>query len=1306
MARHILAKVLITEAPEAAVIDSSNLSDLTNAVLTGYYIISVIDVNILVWEVSPGNSITTLDLPIGSVIDISYGSNFEITFVLVITSLGVDFNVVAYPTSGGVVLPIDSNTFTLTTGSQNVTLNFNAGGFQFDGIRLKFSTISFPSAIYQISDVLIDNTDPALVYTGFDIGDRIATYCNDSTNLIEVYREDNPGGVEALITDGPPLSGTPPISRYNTTGVIFPRDPTDDVPNGYGSAFTEYNFCNGTTWVRFGVDYLNPVFPYVYKYDYPNSSVCAVNDPDDPVIVCDLQILTTSVITNPSNKYSFDGRVQLYSNNGNSFPTKYGHGSSINTYAELSNTTGLFEGLGEGDTTFIAVDSYGCVSQIFVTLIAGNVPNPDPDNPEEEIISYAAKYQHQYADIHTEQQSVIQILERGYTGVVVFSVGTDEPFVLTKNSGELNNKFYVIRGTSAVFNLISEKHFQYIGLFSQDDRKYKQYFSHLLESFTGWLVASVYNEQYAPNKNYQVSVTSADWLEQLSDEDFVDSGGNNIYANLSLLQIIVIILKKTDLRLNIVSAVNKFAAGMLTGDFYDPLAQTYINTETFYNDGEPQNCRDVLEAILKPFGAFIIQRNSEFWIVETDSQCSPYTYRRVDYLGNYIENGTYDPIVPIVSPSAWIGEPESLEGLLFAEDDHNLDIVPAYGTISVKFNLKPLASIFEHSLEPKTNSWTVNLSSGGTFSSYKIQGKRDKGITFKNLDNIPTPSETSAVIGFYSQPFLISTLKDSVKIDMKYRIKLRNDYIPEVTELIMDEDTLSCLPNYVRIKWKLRLTVASNVFYYSETRNWNQDDNFQENIIYVDSFDDFKTFSIGLNLPTFTTRSEVALQLLFYIEGTWKKDFESTSALRAIDSISKPLGFKLKGATVDSAHLDYYVLTAGTLNSSITQVRPDDYNVSTNAVFWQLTNGDAGGNIFIIQPVDQIQFEDLTVKFLPNGEVPFSTETITYVNNKNYKSSLEVVLDCADLPTSVINHEIYNNIFRLSDGTPTYGWTRKTFSESTTLQTILLKNLGNQYNKPSWRLSGTWLGPNVNFLNIVKHTVAAQELVLLNPSNPESAPWADLGSGLQEPWSLLTGEVSFTSLTPTIYNSKVRRQTIDGLIAGNRIRIDFVAEREAVSDGEYRADRLVCVLLSEDEIVQKVTLCEFSFDESRSIGVSFNIDVNADTIGFMIEQINVPANSVDAVFTVSNFALKGVATVRYYYFDSMDRSDRGNVYRSQIVQLIPAKISLDTDIDDTGGGNTGGDDNGGGTGGGQSGNSFNGAFNSSEFAGSFDTQLN
>ncbi|WP_213074323.1 hypothetical protein, partial [Acinetobacter baumannii] len=65
-------------------------------------------------------------------------------------------------------------------------------------------------------------------------------------------------------------------------------------------------------------------------------------------------------------------------------------------------------------------------------------------------------------------------------------------------------------------------------------------------------------------------------------------------------------------------------------------------------------------------------------------------------------------------------------------------------------------------------------------------------------------------------------------------------------------------------------------------------------------------------------------------------------------------------------------------------------------------------------------------------------------------------------------------------------------------------------------------------------------------------------------------------------------------------------------------------------------------------------------------------------YTLNYFRGTGVTIVRYYYLDSVDRSDKHNLYKANIVQLIPALASTDVTIDDTGGGNTTGNDNTGG----------------------------
>ena len=117
----------------------------------------------------------------------------------------------------------------------------------------------------------------------------------------------------------------------------------------------------------------------------------------------------------------------------------------------------------------------------------------------------------------------------------------------------------------------------------------------------------------------------------------------------------------------------------------------------------------------------------------------------------------------------------------------------------------------------------------------------------------------------------------------------------------------------------------------------------------------------------------------------------------------------------------YYELDEATdAESSPTIIRPNDYATSTNEKVWRLTNVISLGSL--VNQLNSILIDNVTVQFLPNGEEP--PETIDDVLSQNQKNTniLDVEVLHADIQDINNAALITKNYFTLSDGTATETW--------------------------------------------------------------------------------------------------------------------------------------------------------------------------------------------------------------------------------------------------------------------------------------------
>ncbi len=1268
------------------------------------------------------NSYIEIKSPTLAPVDFTFGKTFRVSAT--ITTLGGPGGYAqAFLFNDGVRLPSGkshSNTIFFTAGPGTFVLNLdlNPGGYTFDEVRIITPQWSGSWPVdFSVMSVVTTDTD----YAQFNAGDVLEI--SAPPEAVAVVRIDYPGGARTLITAGPNLGI---ITQNQISGVSYPA--------GKPFALSDYSFCDYADLISFQIPYNAASFPYVTGHRSVNNIRC-----QEATLVCDVQFTGEPTITPATDAFASDGAMIITASSSHAdllSPVKFSLGVSplepAGEYENLSNI-GYFTGLAPGSYLVYAVDIFNCFQAKTIVI---------PVSQE----AYVAKYRVEYYDVHTHILSTCEVLERGFTGDVQTVLGgSSMPFTLSKNNNALNDKFDVLRSTYCELIINSARHFQFIGLFSQDDLKYKIRFTHGSSSWIGFLVPSVYSEEYAAAKNYPVKLSAGDNLNNLSQYDFVDDGGNIFTGYLSLRQVLLTCLKKTNLRLNVVIAVNKYATGM--DDTLDPLGQTFIDAGAFLDDDRnPIKCDEALIMILKPFGAFVIQKNSQWRIIETDAQSDPYQYREFQYDGTYVGAGTLNEEQIISTPSV------SLEHNLFADNNHNLEIIPAYGKISIKQKLKVKRSVFPTSLD----QWQLTSTGGAYGYPFLIKGSKDKGMQlYLDFNQVGTA-------GIISPLFSIQSFSGYTKIAFKYYIKpvlfyTSFDLSGGGTTNIFG----SQLQPWVRIKWRLLLKGAGVDYYFHERIGWNRMDQVSsssssvaiptshattktltiatgltltpgqlvtlendathyfratitsydttsgvlvvssyanvgtgtftswslyaaasgtrlvDNYIYSTSYSTEDSFELDVPMPIFPVPGTIQLQLFVSVEGGYTKDFTNLTDLHNLPSAIFPVGHLIKGLDpTNSLYFKYYKLREGTdAESSPNIIRSSDFNSTSNKVVWDSAEYDiagGGGSKYKFHlGTEYVSFEEARVTCYPGGVPPQDEENLLFNNNPNFKENLEYELTAGDLPISITSRkELYENIFLDAALNNTSGWARRNVGESLPIDRILMRELGNQYTKPSWRLSGNWIGPDLTFTTIIRHTIRAIGFSITNPENPNGTGWIQTGSG--QAWAGTSGycEVSFD---PSHTGNSLFVRQSNSLVSGSRVRIDFSIQRLDTS-GAARTDRFVCVLFLGSLAVQKVTLVDgINADSLNELAILFNTDSDADGIGFYIENIS---GTGTCKYRCSYFRGNGVQSVRRYFINKVNRNDRFNLYSAELVQLIPAFVDTDIDVDNTGGGNTSGGQDG------------------------------
>jgi hypothetical protein len=1068
-----------------------------------------------------------------------------------------------------------------------------------------------------------------------------------------------------------------------TAGAILPKLTEPDVNNNSGSFSggkwnSGYQFCSGTTLNNFYGYLIASEFPYAIRNQQANHFACA-----PAPWVCDLTLKLLS-ITSATTQFSEDGAFEVEATT-NAGDFRYAISETNPLYSVgIGQATGVFSNLFPGTYKVWAVDEKQCAKNLTITVPydVSNTPQPTTTN------TYAEKYRMDYKDVRNAVTRRVSIWERNFNGTYVEVKGGVPPFERTLTPSDLNDKFDPIRETASVVNFTSERDLQFIGLFSQDDRKFQVRYQNPVgtEQWRGYVVPSVFSEPYTRFPPYYTTIQVADGLTLLENEPFVDRDGNHYTGTITLIYIVSEILDKLDLDLSIRIGAN-ISENSHNG--VKPFEETQYKAISFYEeDGTPWECTRVLRSVLMPFGAKIVQEGGYWNIVRVEEQTATYNVRIYDADGTFNSTSTYDPILAISSPTLRINS-------AFVNADHVLEVNPAYGKITVNHKLFPKVSLLdgysfedneEHTLDWDAESqtfkgWTVDKTAytAGTITiSPKLIPSEDLEANYaleaKGLDVLAAPSSNGNSVNVISNTYVWRySGTDSFSFSFKYAL---NVILPQDD----DVDQYAGFPLYIRLRYQIK----KGIYYFTKTQGWiipsNEDQ--QWNNIYVSQENYNKTLTESINNeyltnPSITTNTSHPVNVTFKIEGRDTMAAQNESGLAAIVTTTKEIGYRIK--IYDSTYnWMYFILREGTTATSWPDIkRPTDYATTTNEVYWELEKSTLTQEY----PLASALLDDVRLKFYPNYQEPPKSELLEKVINENFKEQLEVELEGGDITSEVFNNKLilYNNTFLDQNGQLTDTWGRSAFStEATTIQNILLKSLVNQYRYPSFRFSGSLVGfTDFGFLTTLKHTQTAPSLSLTNEEfTGSSTGWSNSDTGTS--WAYDSNDVQVILSGAT--DSKLFGQSLTGY-AGQRISIEHSITRSSSSG--IRGDWFICALTQNGTIVQEVVLEDNMISDGTLTNLRrFSFDNDFDAIHFYVRNI---AGTGSATYDVDFFRLVPMNIVRYYTPNRLSINDKMNEYNGEWTQLIPVVFSSDPTIDDSGEGNTGSEGGGGGLGGGSAG---------------------
>lgn len=1062
--------------------------------------------------------------------------------------------------------------------------------------------------------------------------------------------------------------------------------PTDTGVTLKAALISNYSYCSGVNLVGFHVVTDNPPFPYAVQDITYDSPTCGYIAP------CDIHFTGNPIITKPSNPFASDGSVQVAAISSKS-SVKYSFNSDPGSYSAYTNTSGLFSSIASGIYTIYARDVNNCITSITVQVspVINNDPVPDPTP------TYNIKYRVEQKDLLNGVISRADILERGFSGTLTeISKSGPSPFVRILPNISVNNKFEALRPTSATLTIVSMKDLQFIGLFSQDDRKFKvKYYKPVgTLNWSGFIVPSTFNQTYTESPPYYTILEISDNLKELESLDFLDKDGNKLSGLKSLIQIAAFILEKLSLDINIRVACN-IREESQTSSGGVAFTETYENLEVFYeSDGTPWKCDRVLRYLIEPFTAKIVQENGVWNIVRVEEQTGSYDYVEYTSAGVYSTSGTYNPIINIESPSV------RMNAIFETGSGHALlEMVPAYGKIKLVRRLNNVGNLvlngsFDISKfsNNQIEGWSVNkLGASGT-ALYTVESIIQRNLTTGEI----TPGSYALAISELENDAYMRVVSKPIKIEFGNNDSFTFSFKYRVNLVATDRDVDN--PKWVKLVWNLKV----GGYYFVNKIGWVSESSSDNvlNDLYIENYNTDETFEITIDFFPVVSSTNSTITITFFTYGSDQLDY-SGGDVTSENSATLQVGKRILG--LQSGQYYWYKLMAGTDATSLPDVgRPSDYNAVTNASVWKLEEITTGAPV----PVGKFYIDDVSIIFNPNKQKAPDSETITSIINTNFKENLEIEIEGADAPKTVHSGQyIYNNYFKDSAGNPTIAWTRDAVtSESSSLQQIFVKSLTNQYKYPTFKVSGNFIGwTELNFLTTFKHTQEQPIFTLVNEDFTGSITgWTNVTGGTPA-WTYNSNKARYSAAVATT-SSILRQTTPVSFDSGQRIRIDFSITRSASSG--TRDDWFYIVFLdSSNNIIQEVVSASMSSDGTWTRSIRLSTSQDCANIGFYIRYMN---GTGYATYDLDYFRLAGLIVTRYFTLNSMEIDSQQNMYRVEMMQLVPVVPSTDPDVDDSGEGNTNTEGGGGGGtsgGGSSSGSGFTGGF-SGGFGAGFDTILN
>lgn len=305
--------------------------------------------------------------------------------------------------------------------------------------------------------------------------------------------------------------------------------------------------------------------------------------------------------------------------------------------------------------------------------------------------------------------SRFDILQRDYYGNAEVMVMQEDP--LTLERAALSNKFQPSVGSGIQLKVEAAYDGQYAHLYTNDKQKYKAHFyKNDKIVWKGYLNSEVYSEQYDRNANYPVTLQFNDGFTVMERIPFLDGNGEPYKGLKTVWQVIWIILNKLDVGYKYVYvACDVYEVGMNT--LTSPFHQMKVDCGNYYDEkGDPMNCREVLNALVKLQRAVCFQNEGCLNIVSVPLLTGSFQRRRYSSEASTQVLQTVNPVITIPTQADWYAA------------DQNLDIVSGFNKATLKYSPYAAEEVIESSDFSETKTWEGSPDWVDVGDFYELQG--------------------------------------------------------------------------------------------------------------------------------------------------------------------------------------------------------------------------------------------------------------------------------------------------------------------------------------------------------------------------------------------------------------------------------------------------------------------------------------------------------------------------------------------------------------------------------------------------------